>query len=50
MGKLEAEGGNCAGALVSFRKALEVLPDDPEALAGVAACDQGAPKPLAAKK
>ncbi len=50
MGKLEAEGGSCDKALESFRKALEITPGDPEALAGVAACDPSAAKPIAAKE
>jgi hypothetical protein len=41
MGQMEAESGQCAAAVISFRKALEVAPDDKEALDGLAACDEG---------
>jgi peroxiredoxin len=39
MGGLDAESGHCDRALTSFRKALEISPGDPEALAGIARCD-----------
>jgi hypothetical protein len=39
MGGLDAESGHCDRALVSYRKALEISPGDPDALAGIARCD-----------
>lgn len=43
MGKMQADSGDCAGALSSFKKALEIAPDNKDALAGVAACEGGKP-------
>jgi hypothetical protein len=44
MGKLDLEAGHCDRALDSFRKALEISPNDKDALAGVARCSQVAGK------
>jgi len=41
MGRREAAAGRCDKALTTYGKALELAPQDPEALAGVAACDPG---------
>ncbi len=40
MGGFDAEAGHCDRALVSFRKALEISPGEPEALAGIARCER----------
>ncbi len=41
MGRLEAEDGHCDRAVVSFRRALTIAPAQPDALAGLAACEGG---------
>lgn len=41
MGRREAEDGHCDRAVVSFRKALSITPGQPDALAGLAACESG---------
>lgn len=46
MGKREAEAGYCDRATVSFRKALELAPGEPEALAGLASCSGAKPAAL----
>jgi hypothetical protein len=38
MGQMEAESGQCEAAVASFKKALEVVPDDADARAGLAEC------------
>ena len=42
MGRREAEDGHCDRAVASFRKALTIAPAQPDALAGLAACERGA--------
>jgi hypothetical protein len=42
MGRREAAAGHCDKALLSFGKALEILPQDRDALEGVQGCDPGA--------
>jgi hypothetical protein len=41
MGRREAEDGHCDRAVASFRKALTIAPAQPDALAGLAACERG---------
>jgi hypothetical protein len=42
MGKMQAEAGQCDEAIASFKKALEVIPADKDAQAGIAACSSKA--------
>ncbi|MFL5261506.1 MAG: hypothetical protein ACJ79L_03745, partial [Anaeromyxobacteraceae bacterium] len=48
MGKLEAEDGDCAKAVESFRKALEIAPANEAARAGMAKCAARGSAPRAA--
>ena len=49
MGRREAEDRHCDRAVVSFRKALAISPTQPDALAGLAACESGT-RPAALKQ
>jgi cytochrome c-type biogenesis protein CcmH/NrfG len=39
MAKMDAESGHCDRAVASFKKALEIAPGYPDAVAGIARCD-----------